>query len=65
MTTLLRVVLVVSAATLAAGLVLHLAGWPQGDRVIAGGLIALVSIPVANTIWAVVELRKQSITNNH
>ena len=52
MTTLLRSVLIVSAATLAAGLVLHLAGWPSGDRVITVGLIALVSIPVVNTIWA-------------
>lgn len=55
MTTLLRGVLVVSAATLAAGLLLHLAGWPVGDRVITGGLIALVSIPVVNTIVAVAE----------
>jgi hypothetical protein len=55
MTTLLRGVLIASATALAAGLVLHLAGWPAGDRVITGGLIALVSIPVANTIGAVVE----------
>jgi hypothetical protein len=61
MTTLLRAVLIVSAATLAAGLVLHLAGWASGDRVITAGLIALVSIPVANTIWAVVEeVRRRS-----
>jgi Kef-type K+ transport system membrane component KefB len=55
MTTLLRGVLIASATALAAGLVLHLAGWQPGDRVIIGGLIALVSIPVANTIWAVFE----------
>ena len=55
MTTLLRGLLVVSAATLAAGLVLHLAGWPSGDRVITGGLVALVAIPVVNTIGAIVE----------
>ena len=55
MTTLLRGVLIASAAALAVGLVLHVAGWPVGDRVIAFGLIALVAIPVANTIAAVVE----------
>jgi hypothetical protein len=61
MTTLLRGVLIASAAALAAGLVLHLAGVPLGDRVITGGLIALVSIPVANTIWAVAEeVRRRS-----
>ena len=55
MTTLLRGVLAVSAAALAAGLVLHLAGWPSGDRVITGGLVALVAIPVVNAAVAVVE----------
>ena len=59
MTTVLRGVLVVSAATLAAGLILHLAGWPSGDRVITGGLVGLVSIPVANTVAAVVEELKR------
>jgi Kef-type K+ transport system membrane component KefB len=64
MTTLLRTVLFVSAAVLAAGLVLHLAGWPPGDRVIIGGLIALVSIPVVNTIGAIVEeLRHAKVRN--
>jgi hypothetical protein len=52
---LLRGVLIGSAFTLAAGLVLHLAGWPVGDRVIALGLVALVSIPVANTAVAMFE----------
>jgi hypothetical protein len=59
MTTLLRGVLIASAAALAAGLVLHLAGVALGDRVITGGLVALVAIPVANTIAAVVnEVRR-------
>ena len=55
MTKVLRGVLIASAAALAVGLVLHLAGVPIGDRVITGGLVALVAIPVVNTIAAVVE----------
>ena len=55
MTTLLRGVLVVSAAALAVGLGLHLGGWPIGDRLITGGLVTLVAIPVANTVGAVAE----------
>jgi hypothetical protein len=55
MTTLLRGVLIASAAALAAGLVLHLAGVPLGDRVITFGLVALVSIPVVNAVVGIVE----------
>ena len=55
MTTLLRWVLIASGTMLAVGLVLHLLGWAMGDRVIAFGLIALVSIPVVNSSVALVE----------
>lgn len=55
MTKVLRGVLIASAAALAVGLVLHLAGVAAGDRVIAFGLVALVTIPVLNTALAVVE----------
>ena len=56
---LLRGVLIASGAALAIGLVLHLAGVPVGDRVIAVALVALVLIPVVNTIAAVAhEIRR-------
>ena len=58
MTTLLRGLLIASAAALAAGLVVHLLGWTVGDRVIIGGLITLVSIPVVNTVAALLEERR-------
>ena len=60
MTKVLRGVLIASAAALAVGLVLHLAGVPIGDRVITGGLVVLVSIPVANTVAAIAGLLRNS-----
>lgn len=60
MTKMLRGVLIASAAALAVGLVLHLAGVPIGDRVITGGLVVLVSIPVVNTVAAIAGLLRNS-----
>ena len=55
MTTLLRALLVGSAVALAAGLVMHFAGWANGDRVITAGLLVLAAIPVVNTLVAVAD----------
>ena len=55
MTTLLRGLLVGSAVTLAAGLVMHFMGWGNGDQVITAGLLVLVAIPVVNTLVSIVE----------
>ena len=60
MTTLLRGVLIASAAALAVGLVLHLAGWTIGDRIIDAGLIALVTIPVVNAVWLIAGLLREN-----
>jgi len=48
MRTVLRALLVTIGLVLAAGLVLHLAGWAWADRLITGSLVALVAIPIAN-----------------
>ncbi len=63
MTKVLRFVLMASAAALAVGLVLHIAGVAAGDRVITAALVVMVLIPVVNTIAAVVDeaRRRQSL----
>lgn len=65
MTKLLRGVLMASAAALAVGLLLHLLELPIGDRIINGGLIALVVIPVANTMLSVAGLVRENQSGNN
>ena len=44
----MRSAIVLSVATLAVGLVLHLAGVAAGDSIITAGLVVLVAMPVVN-----------------
>jgi len=64
MTRVLRGVLIASATALAVGLVLHLAGVSLGDRVINAGLIALVTIPVVNTLSAIAGVSRENQPRN-
>lgn len=50
MTAALRRLLAATGLALVSGLVLHFAGQAAGDRIIVGGLIALVAIPVLNVL---------------
>jgi hypothetical protein len=55
-----RAMLVASGATLAVGLLLHVAGSPvRADQVLRGGLVILMATPVVRTLIAVSERLRQ------